>query len=101
MYLDRVIALTGAMQKGDSYFMDVGTTRFQVRDRFIRRVRDSGDPKWGYEETCFYPAFQDMPQTEQIATALLQLRSNPGLFEKWAKKDIAFKANGQLFHRGK
>ena len=100
MYLDRVIAITGAAQKGNSYFMNVGATRFQVSDRFIRHVRDSGDPKWGYEETCFYPAFQDMPQAEQIATALLQLRSNPGLFEKWAKKDIAFKADGQPFNRG-
>ena len=101
MYLHRVIALTGATQKGNRYLLDVGTTRFELSDRFIGRLRESGDPKGNYEETCFYPAFQGMPKAEQIATALLQLRNNPDLFEKWVKKDMAFKADGQPFHRGK
>jgi hypothetical protein len=98
MYLRRVIALTGATQNGNSYILDVGTIQFKVRDRFIRRLRDNDDPQG--EETCFGPAFQGMPKAERIATALLQLRNNPGLFEKWAKKDSAFKADGQLFRRG-
>src|SRR5215831_12607053 len=98
MYLRRVIALTGARKNGNNYFLDVGTIRFQVWDRFIVRLRDNGDPEG--EETCFGPAFQSMPKAERIATALLQLHNNPGLFEKWAKKDRAFKANGQPFRRG-
>jgi hypothetical protein len=99
MYLHRVIALTGATQKGNSYFLNVGTTRFEVGDRFIRRLRDSGDGESSYEETCFYSTFRGIPKAEQIAAALLQLRNNPGLFEKWAEKDRAFKADGQAFGR--
>jgi len=98
MYLRRVIALTGARKNGNNYFLDVGTIRFQVWDRFIVRLRDNGDPKG--EETCFGLGFQSMPKAERIATALLQLHNNPGLFEKWAKKDSAFKADGQPFRRG-
>lgn len=101
VYLHRVIALTGATQKGNRYLLDVGTARFELNDRFIGRLRESDDHQCSYEETCFYPAFQGMPKAEQIATALLQLRNNPGLFEKWARKDIAFKADGQPFHHGK
>jgi hypothetical protein len=96
-YLRRVIALTGARKNWNNYFLDVGTIRFQVWDRFIVRLRDNGDPKG--EETCFGPAFQSMPKAERIATALLQLHNDPALFEKWAKKDRAFKADGQPFRR--
>lgn len=99
MYLHRVIALTGATQKGNSYFLDVGTPRFQVWDKFIRRIEEASDPKGRYEETCFYSTFPGIPRAEQIAAALLQLRNNPGLFEKWAEKDRAFKADGQPFRR--
>jgi hypothetical protein len=99
MYLHRVIALTGATQKGATYFLDVGKTRFEVSDRFIRRLRDSSDPKAKPEETCFYCTFRGIPQAEQIAAALLHLRNNPGLFEKWAEKDRAYKADGHLFRR--
>jgi hypothetical protein len=97
MYLHRVIALTGATQEGNSYFLDVGTIRFEVGDRFIKRLRDSSDPKGKYEETCFYSTLRGVPRAELIAAALLQLRNNPGLFEKWAEKDRAFKADGQPF----
>jgi hypothetical protein len=38
-----------------------------------------------------------MPKAEEIATALLQLMNNPGLFEKWAARNGAFKADGQAF----
>jgi hypothetical protein len=97
MYLRRVIALTGATQNGNTYILDVGTIRFEVWDSFITRLRGS-DRRYD-EETCFGPAFQGMPKAEKIATALLQLRNNPGLFEKWAKKDSAFKPDGQPFRR--
>jgi hypothetical protein len=99
-YLRRVVALTGATQIGNCYVLDVGTTRFEVRDRNVRRMRDVTDPQGAYEETCFYPAQKEMPKAEQIATALLQLTNNPALFDKWAfQSGLAFKADGQVFSR--
>jgi len=100
-YLCRIFALTGATQMGSGYAFDVGTTRFQVRDGYVRRLRDVTDPQCTYEETCFYPAHKEMPKAEQIATALLQLKNNSALFDGWAaQKSLAFKADGQVFPRG-
>jgi hypothetical protein len=98
-YLRRIVALTGATRMGCGYALDVGTTRFQVRDRCVRRVQDVTNPKCAYEETCFYPAHKEMPKAEQIATALLQLKNNPALFDGWAARNGAFKADGQVFTR--
>jgi hypothetical protein len=99
-YLRRIVALTGATQMGSGYVLDVGTTRFEVLDRYVRRLRDLTDPKCTYEETCFYCAHKEMPKAEQIATALLQLRNNPALFDRWAHQGgLAFKADGQVFTR--
>ena len=98
-HLRRVVALTGATQMGSGYVLDVGTTRFEVRDRYVRRLRDLTDPECSYEETCFYSAHKEMPKAEQIATALLQLRNNPALFDRWAAQSGAFKADGQAFTR--
>jgi hypothetical protein len=99
-YLRRVVALTGATQMGDGYVLDVGTTRFHVRNGYIRRLRVAADPKSAYEETCFYPVHNGMPKAEEIATALLQLANNPALFDKWAVRNgLAFKADGQVFSR--
>ncbi len=99
-YLSRVVALTGATQMGSGYALDVGTTRFEVRDRYVRRLRDLTDPKCTYEGTCFYSAHKEMPKAEQIATALLQLRNNPALFDRWAHQcGLAFKADSQVFTR--
>jgi hypothetical protein len=99
-YLRRVVALTGATQMGSGYVLDVGTTRFEVRDRYVRRLRDLTDPTCAYEETCFYSADKSMPKAKQIATALLQLRNNPALFDRWAhQRGHAFKADGQVFTR--
>ena len=96
--LRRIVALTGATQVDDGYVLNVVTTRFHVRDRYVGRLRDVGDAKCPYEETCFYSEFQGMPKAEQIAAVLLQLRNNPALFDKWAlQKDLAFKADGQVF----
>jgi hypothetical protein len=101
-YLRRVVALTGATQMGSSYTLDVGKTRFHVRDRNVRRIPDGEDPIWGRCETCFHPAYQEMAAEEQIATVLLQLKSNPWLFENWAvKHELAFKADGRRFNRPK
>ena len=97
----RIVALTGATQIGGGYALDVGTTRFKVRECRIcpdgcKTVTNS---KCGYEETCFYPAHEEMPKAEQIATALLHLKSNPTLFDGWAARNyVAFKADGQGVH---
>jgi hypothetical protein len=41
-----------------------------------------------------------MAAEEQIATVLLQLKNNPWLFDSWAvKRELAFKADGQMFDR--
>ncbi len=99
-YLRRVAALTGATQTDNRYLLDVGKTRFYVRDRCVRRLRDSTNPKCGYDETCFYSVHRGMPREEEIATVLLQLKNNPALFDKWAiQNGLAFKADGQLFTR--
>jgi hypothetical protein len=96
-YLLRIVALTGATQVGNGYDINVGTTRFHVRDRYVGRLRDVNNPKGAYEETCFYSADKSMPKAEQIATALLQLKNNPALFDRWAAQSGAFKADGQAF----
>lgn len=102
-YLRRIVALTGATQMGNSYILDVGNTRFRVRYRHVSRMRDVTDPKCADEETCFYPVHKGMPRAaEEIATALLQLRNNPALFDKWAVQNgLAFKADGQVFTRAR
>ena len=99
-YLGRIVALTGATQMDNAYVLDVGKTRFHVRDRYVSRLRDVTDPKCAYEETCFYPVHKGMPKAEEIATALLQLTNNPALFDKWAvQSGLPFKADGQVFSR--
>jgi hypothetical protein len=42
---------------------------------------------------------QEMPAAEKIATALLQLKNNPRLFDRWVSRSGAFKADGALFSR--
>jgi hypothetical protein len=96
-YLRRIVALTGATQMGRGYDMNVGPTRFHVRDRYVSRMRDVTDPNCTYEQTCFYSADKSMPKAEQIATALLQLKNNPALFDRWAAQSGALKADGQAF----
>lgn len=100
-FLRRILALTGATKKVDgAYVLNVGKVQFQLRDRFIRRVQNPNDPKSPYEETCFYLVHNGMPKVEEIATALLHLSTNPGLFDKWALQNgVAFKADGKVFDR--
>jgi hypothetical protein len=100
-YLCRVAALTGATQTDHRcYVLDVGKTRFYVRDRYVRRLQDSTNPECGYEQTCCYPVHKGMPREEEIATVLLQLKNNPALFDKWAVQNgLAFKSDGQVFTR--
>ena len=97
-YLRRIVTLTGAMQNGNCYFLDVGKTQFRIRRGYVRRKRDVTDPKCEYEETCFYSTHKEIPRAEQIATVLLQLKNHPALFDKWVNQfGLAFKADGQVF----
>jgi hypothetical protein len=96
-YLQRIAALTGATQSDDAYVLDVDKTRFHVSHRYVKRLRDATDPGCAYEETCFYPMHKGMPKAEEIATALLQLKNNPALFDSWAAQNGPFKADGQAF----
>ena len=98
-YFRRIVALTGARRMANRYILDVGNTRFHVRDRYVQRLRDSTDPHCGYEETCFDCVHKGMPREEEIATVLLQLRNNPALFDRWAARCGAYKADGQGFAR--
>jgi hypothetical protein len=98
-YLQRIVALTCATQVDDAYVLDVGKMRFHVSHRYVKRLRDATDPECAYEETCLYPVHKGMPKAEEIATALLQLTNNPGLFDCWAAQSGAFKADGQAFRR--
>jgi len=96
-YLQRIAALTGATRMDDAYVLDVGRVQFHVRHRYVKRLRDTTDPDCALEETCFYPVHKGMPKAEEIATALLLLTNNPGLFDKWAAQSGAFRADGQAF----
>ena len=85
-YLRRIVALTEAMQIGNNYVLEIGTTRFHVHDRYVRRLRGVSDPKFEYEETCFCLQYTRLPTNEQIARALLALANNPALFDRWAAR---------------
>lgn len=95
-YLKRIAALTGAMQVcGDSYRLTAGRMHFLVDSKFVRVISPRG------ESTCFYVAADpDMPGAEVVASALLHLKNNPKLFEKWRElQGYTFKANGRMFRR--
>jgi len=67
--------------------------RFLVGYKFVRVISHRA------ESTCFSVAADpDMPRAEVVASALLQLKNNPRLFEKWrGLRGYTFKANGQMF----
>jgi hypothetical protein len=93
-YLERIAALTGARQEHDgSYRLTAGGRDFVLDSRFVS-VISSRD-----EATCFYIATgREIPSAEVIASALLELKNNPRLFEKWRKRrGSVFKANGKRF----
>jgi hypothetical protein len=87
-YLERIVALTGAKHNyGDSYRLIVGRRHFLVDARFVRLISHRG------ESTCFEVATdRAIPSAEVVASALVQLKSNPRLFEKWReRRGYAFK----------
>jgi hypothetical protein len=93
-YLKRIAVLTGAEQVGgESYRLRAGRRNFLVDYKFVRVISHEG------KSTCFSVAGDpDMPSAEVVASALLQLKSNPRLFKKWRKqRGYAFKANGKMF----
>lgn len=93
-YLERIDALTGAKQDSQGrYRLTVGRWRFIVDPEFVELISESG------KSTCFsVSAYPDMLGSEVIASALLQLKSNPRLFKKWRKQPgYTFKANGKMF----
>ncbi len=93
-YLKRIAALTGAKQVcGESYRLTAGRMHFLVNYKFVRVISPRS------ESTCFSVATDpDMPSAEVVASALLQLKNNPRLFEKWRQlRGYTFKANGKMF----
>jgi hypothetical protein len=93
-YLKRIAALTGAVQvHGDSYRLTAGRRRFLVDSKFVRVISPRS------ESTCISVAADpDMPSAEVVGSALLQLRNNARLFEKWRElQGYTFKANGKMF----
>ncbi len=91
-YLERIAWLTGAKLHDDgTYHLTVGRVRFRVDYKFV--ISHCG------KSTCFSVVdYPDIPCAELIATALLQLKNNPRLFEMWRERQgDAFKANGQIF----
>ena len=93
-YLRRVAALTGAERvRSDSYWLRAGHRNFLVDYKFVRLISHHG------KSTCFsVAADSDMPGAEAVASALLQLKNNPRLFEKWRElHGYTFKANGKMF----
>ena len=96
-YLHRIAVLTGATQLGSYYVLNLGKAQFYVKDRYVRRVPMTKDRTAERGETCFYLSHQDIPAAEKIATALLQLKNDPRLFDNWAVQCGLFKADGELF----
>ena len=92
MRSDRHAMLTGANLDDDgTYHLTVGRMRFRVDYKFV--ISHCG------KSTCFsVVAYPDITRAEVIASALLLLKNNPRLFEKWRERQgDAFKANGQIF----
>ncbi len=93
-YLKRIAALTGAKQVcGESYRLTAGRMHFLVDSKFVRVISPRS------ESTCFSVAADpNMPSAEVVASALLQLKNNARLFEKWREWPAhTFKANGKMF----
>ena len=91
-YLERIAGLTGANLGDDgTYHLTAGRMHFRVDYKFV--ISHCG------KSTCFSVVpYPDIPRAEVIASALLQLKNNPRLFEKWRERQgDAFKANGQMF----
>ncbi len=78
-YLKRIAALPGAKQVcGESYRLTAGRMHFLVDPKFVRLISPRGE--------------------SAVASALLQLKNDARLFEKWRElQGYTFKANGRMF----
>jgi len=93
-YLKRIARLTGAEHVHDeTYRLRAGRRSFLVDYKLVRAISRRGNA------TCFsLAADPDIPSAEVVASALLQLKNNPRLFERWKQlPGHAFKANGKIF----
>lgn len=93
-YLKRIARLTGAERVHDeTYRLRAGRRSFLVDYKLVRVISRRS------KATCFSVAAEpDMPSAEVVASALLQLKNNPRLFEKWRQlRGHPFKANGKMF----
>jgi hypothetical protein len=97
-YLRRVAILTGAERVGGYYVLETGDARFYVSDRQVARSRRGIPSSILRKQTCFYIPQQGIPAEERIASALLHLKSNPALFDSWARQTGSYKANGEMFN---
>jgi hypothetical protein len=93
-YLNHIASLTGAKRLcGENYRLTAGRMHFLVDSKFVRLISPRS------ESTYFSVAADlDMPSAEVVASALLQLKNNARLFEKWREWPArTFKANGKMF----
>jgi len=84
---------------GNGYDLNVGATKFHVRDDMSDGCARTSSRKATYEETCFYSAKKD-PESEQTASVLLQLKNILRCLTGWAAQCGAFKADGRAFSAG-
>jgi hypothetical protein len=87
-YLLRVVALTNAIEVGDGCYRLYACTRVQAHSMCAI------DMSLGFEKgktpnpvtsrRAFFVPKQLMPSAEKIAIALLMLKNDPTLFDKWA-----------------
>lgn len=97
-HLRRIAALTGATRVGPyCYLLDAGNTRFEVHDSYVCPMPSVTYPSATPSGTCFRLPNHRIPVAEKVATALLQLKNNPRLFDRWACQNGLFKADGELF----
>ena len=92
-YLRRIARLTGAKQTPEGYLLKSGNRDFLVDSKFVRVLSHRR------KSTCFSVGKDsNTPSAEIVASALLQLKSNPNLFKKWRNQPgYLFKANGETF----
>ena len=94
LYLKRVARLTGAKHvRGNSYRLRAGRRNFLVDPKFVCVISVAVQPR-----AFLLLGDVDMPSAEIVASALLQLKNNPRLFEKWRQqRGYAFKADEKIF----
>jgi hypothetical protein len=93
-YLRRVAALTGAKRvRSDSYWLRAGHRNFLVDYKFVRLIS-----RHGKSTGISVAADPDMPSEEVVGSALLHLKNNPRLFEKW--RELARRLLAHVFRPG-